>query len=177
MGQKAYHYAGNSNWAVQYALSRKQGLVPQRPLTTVEAIGFPRWASDSYLFAFLEKDPTSWRENTEFPKVWNFLMRMMDYQGIIDIWEFTLEPADSCFVLDWTHMEREREALNRKNMYRGTPYDDSQEDNDRIEQATRQYIGSRVPLSEYAGDFSLPELIVGNPIAQSRIEMIDQIYI
>lgn len=117
------------------------------------------------IFAFLEPEPQSWRQNSEFPLAWssvlNYVIRpsfALDYREAEGMWvpqdlvllSFEVQPDDNAYILDRAHVFREgvkpRERFNK-------------------------YFTSRVPVFDYDGSYSLPELVVWNIIDFDRLKL------
>jgi hypothetical protein len=149
----AYHYTSESIW--HFGALEKNGLTPYHDL-----------AGQKVIFAFMEPRPKSWRRNPEFPEVWRRLIQHV-YHGDFSIIQcrFDIIPSDSVFVIDWAHMERVREEMGRISVFTA-----SDQDHERVRQAKQRYLTSKTPLGNYRGGFSLPELIIANPIPASRIK-------
>ena len=157
----AHHYTSES--ILRLFNLERNGLVPYRRLEMLN----PDEQGDKFIFAFMEKRPSSWIKNSKFPGVWTHLMKHMSH-GDFSIYRcsFEVSPRDATFVVDWAHMERVRKEINKSNIFSA-----GKEDLERIKEANKRYIASKTPLSEYKGGFSLPELIIASPISGDRLKV------
>ncbi len=147
--------ASSSTYSKRDSLRRivrdQKRLLPTAPLATRTQStegSLPSWAFDSYVFGFLnDPSPREWKNNSEFPGIRLKLLRYVagDDKKLV-LLRFPLESGDEAFVVDRAWFERQ-----------------GQQD---------MYPLSRVPVSEYKGGYSLPEVIVSHPVELSRVEAI-----
>lgn len=170
----AYHYTSDSYWCFTQAgyFSDGKHLHPYRNLTAgIKEPGFPNWSYDNHIFAFLnESVPESWKNNTEFPDIWERIIRhVMHGDSILRLLKFEVTVEDEAHVIDWSHIERLRPELRRMRNFMA-----SEEDISKIKLAIPKYLQSRVPVTEYKGEHGLPELIIKNPISLERVKEIEE---
>ncbi len=170
----AYHYTSDSNWCFTQAGYFGDGkhLQPYRNITGgIKTHDFPNWAYDDYIFAFLnESIPESWKNNEEFPDIWERIMRHVAHADfLVRLLKFEVTTKDEVYIMDWSHMERVRPELTRMGNFMA-----SKDDISKIKLAIPKYLQSRVPVTEYNGEHNLPELIIKNPIPLERIEEIEE---
>ena len=173
---KGYHYTSGSDWARIKAFDSGQGLVPQKNLvpsffaTPVPHHDIPEWAYAPHLFAFLEHEPREWIDSNEFPKVWTLLMHAIDRTGMIEVYAFDVLDTDEAFVIDWAIMERHRRDLRAISHHNADPGQITA-----ANKALFHYAQSHVPVKEYDGNYTLPELIIKNEIPRERLTCVQSI--
>jgi len=122
----------------------------------------PEEAYDFVIQGLLEPEPESWTNNPEFPNLWAYLMNDIGLhdacdQGRLSL-SFTVLPTDKAYVVERAHVERafySPQASNRKVM----------------REAWGNYWESRVPVFDYQGGFSLPQLDIWSPIDMDRVHL------
>jgi hypothetical protein len=163
----AYHYTPSRNWRMAQTHRYGDGFL----LGHTNLVGgmdnhdFPDWAKKGYIFAFLnEPTPESWKNNTEFPYIWKKVMSHASKNSPeVSLLKFEITEEDDTFVMDWGCVERQTGELLL------LPLTPSKEYLARSKDTYLGYLQSRVPVSEYQGQHSLPELVIGNPISLDRI--------
>jgi hypothetical protein len=123
---------------------------------------FPSEASKRVIEGLLEPEPESWVNNPEFPLTWNYLLNDVCREDDVLLLGFELSPNDKAYVLERAHVERE---LYRPMKGLGMPTEDS------MKAAYKKYWESRVPVFEYTGRFSVPQLAIWSPIAFKRLNV------
>lgn len=173
----AYHYTSSSIWTFMEAgrFGPSDRLVPygrlDHNLLGDDALDF---AKEKYLFCFLDNlEPDSWKKNPEFPDVWTRIMQHIMHEDFMAMLaKFEVLPEDQSYVVDWAEMERVRPEMTAfSQTLRKVP-----EDWAKIVDASRKYVHTKVPLAEYKGDYSLPELIIANDIPLDRIGEPEEIF-
>jgi hypothetical protein len=167
----AYHYTSDSIWQMIQAgyFVSSDKLVPYKRLDSgVLRDRAPDFAKEKYLFAFLDyPEPELWKSNPEFPDLWRRIMEhIMHEDFLVRLLQFEVTPEDNAFVVDWAHMERVRDAMDRGMCIEHTG---NEKNIAVVMDATDKYIDSRVPLADYDGNFTLPELVIANPIPLERV--------
>jgi hypothetical protein len=158
-----YHYTN----PVDYRSMRggrsygKTGLLPIRRL--VPLFEGPRRLSDEAhdgtIQGLLEPEPTSWTKNPKFPKLWQYLMGDICRESEVMLLSFEILPTDAAFVLERAHMERE--------LYKPEGRSTKASKN----RAFSRYWRSRVPVSQYDGSYSVPQLTLWSTIAFERLRV------
>jgi len=133
----------------------------------------PDFAKEKYIHCFLdEPEPASWRKNPEFPGLWIKIMNHIlhdDFMAVLT--RFDVLPEDDAYVVDWANMERTRAEMKQLSIIRkreGPEWD-------KVKDATKRYVDSRVPLEEYKGSYSLPELVIASEVMLDRIRTSEDI--
>jgi hypothetical protein len=157
-----YHYARIDR------LSRKKPVEPLMPMSRLDGIFFEGTMGRKATFALPEPLPHSWINNQDFPTAWDALKK---YMGKM-LMEITLEPSDNVMVLDQALTYDDDETI---------PAPSDREAWARIEkehyEKEERYWNSRVPFEQYLADpsrFSLPEIIILNPIPRERARISNQ---
>jgi hypothetical protein len=162
---RGYHYTndeGFSNMRTGW-MYREKGLTPIRRFAHLGiGGGLPSEAHDGVIEALLEPEPASWKNNVEFPTLWSYLMGDVCRRKNTLLLSFELTPQDKAFVVDRAHIERQ---LYRLAKGQGEP---TKEDRDK---AYRAYWESRVPVFDYKGGYSVPQLTIWSPIAFERLHV------
>jgi len=122
-------------------------------------------SKDKWIYAFNEAEPREWTHNSNFPKIWSKVIKhVCHYDFALARLSWEILPEDETFVADWAHLERIRKEMKR-NQYGFADKKDKRE----ILKAKEKYVKSRILLKNYRGNYSLPELLIRNPIPLSRI--------
>ncbi len=151
--QRGTHiYSKENNGELQRTLFK--GLLSDRRVINYGIPHLPQEAYGGGIWGFLEEVPHNWINSSQFSHAYNRLLDHISGHNFIDIDETTivqleikLTPEDNPFVLDWAHIENI--CAN---------YLPIQE----IHQSWQNYWNSKVPLSDYNGSYSLPEVIIQN---------------
>lgn len=130
-------------------------------------------ARDGAVFGLLEPEPASWRDNQEFPLVWQSLM--WNVGRLLLAYEATDQIVDNSFVIDWSHMERmlggHRDTIAKKI--------DTPATHEERRAAEKLYWGSRIPLADYIdaptaiSGIALPEVITMCHVPFEALEIAD----
>lgn len=165
---KAYHYLSQSNWfgVKEGMFGRPNQLMPYRPLVQLEGKGIPKWAHEMYIFAFRDTPmPKEWTSNSEYPDIWDRIMEHVHHgDPVLTMVQIDIQRKDKAYVVDWAYMESVRDELRKFSMLISTD-----DDRDKIKQASVKYANSRVPAADYSGGYRLPELVIANNISLDRI--------
>jgi len=136
--------------------NRQHGFTPfdiyEEPLSCT--YNSPSWVQEEYVFCFLEPEPKTWKENKEFPNIWKELMEYLSRNGSISLLSFGIMKSDDAHIID-------RAWLERFNTY---PYEE-------YNTLWQQFLRSRVPVSKYKSDYSLPELIISKTVSPNRLRV------
>lgn len=139
------------------------GLIPiKRFVSLRDGESLPNEAYDSVIEGLLKPEPKSWLENPEFQHLWNFLMHDICKTNKVMLLSFQLKLQDKAYVVDRAHVERE---LYRESKGQGKPTRESKNE------VFRKYWESRVPVFEYNGSYSLPQLSIWTPIEFDRLKV------
>jgi len=136
------------------------GLIPGRRFVRLgDGNSLPREAYDGVIEGLLEPEPKSWLENPEFPHFWEYLMHDVCRENEVMLLSFELRLEDKAYVVDRAHVERElyRESKGRRKLVRG--------------KAFRKYWNSRIPVFEYEGGYSAPQLAIWSGITFNRLRV------
>ena len=138
------------------------------PMSRLDGIFFEGTMGRKATFALPEPLPHSWTNNQDFPTAWDALKK---YMGKM-LMEITLDPSDSVMVLDQALTYDDDETI---------PAPSDREAWARIDkehyEKEERYWNARVPLEQYLADpsrFSLPEIIILNPIPRERVRISSQ---
>ena len=139
------------------------GLIPSKRFIRLgDGNGLPDEAHDGVIEGLLEPEPKSWLENPEFPHFWNYLMHDICRDKEVVLLSFELNPEDKAYVVERAHVERE---LYRESKGQGKPTRET------TNEAFRKYWESRVPVFEYDGSYSAPQLTIWSGISFDRLKV------
>jgi len=161
-----YHYARIDRW------TDKSPVTHLMPMSSLDGILFDGTMGRKAIFALPEPTPRSWTDNRDFSShAWDDLKKYMGKMLV----EITLDPSDNVMVLDQAHTYK---------LYAGgdesIPPPASEEWTRlqaEIYAREERYWNSRVPFEQYLADpsrFSLPEIIILNPIPRERARISNQ---
>lgn len=159
-----FHYTTrNAYAAMRTGAVYRPGLLPiRRFVSPWEAKHLPIEAYNGAIQALLEPEPQSWTENPEFSHMWKRLMydiivKANEYtdNGTVLLLSFDVTPGDDAYVVEWAHRERH---LRKEN-----PTEEMSEN------SCRDYWESRVPILDYKGGYSVPEVVIWNPVEYERL--------
>ncbi|MFA5797107.1 MAG: hypothetical protein WC916_03680 [Candidatus Woesearchaeota archaeon] len=139
------------------------GLIPRRRFIRYgRGNGLPDEAHDGIIEGLLEPEPKSWLENSEFPYLWNNLMHDICRDKEVMLLSFELTPKDKAYVVDRAHVERElyRESKDKETSTEKT-----------MNKAVKKYWKSRVPVFEYDGSYTTPQLAIWSGIEFARLKI------
>lgn len=134
-----------------------RGLQPNRRLVPLglESALVPDEATSPHIFAMRELFPSSWLRNKQHPEIFDYLLR-----GILSkdspraknivILEVELTNEDNPLVVDYA------KVIGKQS----------------IDERYKNYWESRVPLKDYDGSYSLPEIIFKTPIPLERLKRV-----
>ena len=133
------------------------GLIPHRRFIKISgrSRGLPDEANGGVIEGLLEPEPKSWLENPEFPNLWGHLMHDICREKNIILLSFQLNRDDKAYVVERAHAERELYGPSKKDMSQGF----------------KKYWESRVPVFEYDGSYSLPQLAIWSGIEFDRLKV------
>lgn len=139
------------------------GLIPSRRFIKLgDGKGLPNEAHDGVIEGLLEPEPRSWLENSEFPNFWRYLMHDICREKEIVLLSFEIKPEDKAYVVERAHVERElyRESKGLEKPTRKT-----------LNDAFKKYWESKVPVFEYDGSYSAPQLAIWSGIEFDRLKV------
>ena len=139
------------------------GLIPRKRFIRLgKGDGVPDEAYTSVIEGLLEPEPKSWLDNPEFPHFWNFLMHDICRESEVMLLSFQLKPEDKAYIVDRAHVERElyREAKSNGKSTRKS-----------MNEAFKKYWESRVPVFDYDGSYSAPQLTLWSGIEIDRLKV------
>ncbi|MDP3733755.1 MAG: hypothetical protein Q8R37_00870 [Nanoarchaeota archaeon] len=160
-----YHYSNPQAYkSMQDGTNyRKVGLIPIKRFIRLDyGFGLPDEAHDGVVEGLLEPEPKSWTENPEFPYLWRSLIHDICKESEIMLLSFELKQEDKAYIVERAHIDRElyREA---KNQGRST--------SELMKKAFKQYWESRIPVFEYDGSYSIPQLSIWSKIEFNRLKV------
>ena len=169
----AYHYSNPEAYrsmrakgvegAITFGFDNFTGLIPLRRFVYYgNGKGLPEEAHNGVIEGLLEPEPRSWLENQEFPNLWSHLMHDVCREKEVMLLSFELKPKDKAYVVERAHVERE---LYRESKGKGKSTGKTSD------KAFRKYWESRVPVFEYDGSYSLPQLAIWSGIPASRLKI------
>ena len=161
----AYHYTNEEvlNSINNGTMYGKLGLIPiKRFISLGKGHNLPDEAFDGVVQALLEPEPKSWTENSEFPRLWGYLMHDICRRDKVILLSFEIMPQDKAYVVERAYIEQE--------LYRefktGKAPTNRQNDN-----AYLKYWNSRVLVFQYRGNYKLPQLAIWTTITCDRIKI------
>ena len=122
----------------------------------------PDVAHAGVIEALLEPEPRSWLANPEFPNLWYYLMSDICRREEVILLSFKLKPEDDAYVVERAHVERE---LYRESKGQGKPTKQT------TNEAYKKYWESRVPVFDYNGSYSTPQLAIWSGIPLERLTL------
>ncbi len=157
----AYHYTNDLHFyqgimhGVDYG---RKGLLPIGRFINFDVPRLPAKAYEGVTVCLSEPRPKSWVENTEFPYAWAGLMFHIRKARNVMLLSFDLLPTDKAYVVEKAHIERIKSPGRNLTERVRIP-------------AHKKYWESRVPVKRYKGNYSLPELIIFNPVELERLRI------
>jgi len=145
-----------------YGYDHFKGLIPRNVFIKGKRNGLPDQAYDNVIEGLLEPEPQLWLENPEFPFLWGSLMHDICRKEETMLLSFALEPKDQAYVVERAHVERE---LYREAKGQGKPTRESRDE------AFKKYWESRVPVFDYDGGYSVPQLTLWSGIEFERLNV------
>jgi hypothetical protein len=138
-----------------------RGLCPIRRFIK-ESNNLPDEAFKGTIQGLLEPEPESWLNNPEFPALWLYLMHDICLENNVMLLSFQILPTDKAYIVERAHIERE---LYRE-MREGRTSTNKEK-----ERAYLKYWKSRVPVFEYKGNYSVPQLTIWSKIEFDRLNI------
>ncbi len=159
-----YHYTNPQAYRLMETgrIYDKTGLIPIHRFIKEQVNGIPYEATDEAVTeGFLEPEPRSWLENPKFPNLWKDLMRGICRESETMLLSFEIKPEDKAYVVERAHVGGGfyREAKGRK------PTKES------MNKAFWRYWESRVPVFDYKGGYSAPQLAIWSTIEFDRLKV------
>ncbi len=149
-----------------------RGLWPSRRLV-IQGSGselVPYEATQPALFGLPEEKPLSWIQYQDCANVFDYLMGCCagrsDDEGRRDLVLLRVDviPEDNPFVVDYLHIRHLARDFEAES--------DSKRKQAILAEGNKKYWDSRVPLADYHGHFTLPEIVIWTPIPQERIHFV-----
>jgi hypothetical protein len=170
---KGYHYTNSRAYRsmqtngvdgyITFGFEDFAGLIPgHRFVRYGEGNGLPEEAYKGVIEGLLEPEPRSWTDNPEFPNFWRILMHDICRDKDVVLLRFELKPEDKAYVVERAHIERE---LYRESKGLGKPTRET------TNEAFRKYWQSRVPVFDYDGSYSTPQLAIWSGISFERLQV------
>jgi len=185
-----YHYTniegwngirnGHSGYMIKHPITGKlvesetvKGwMLPHRRVVPegIEASQIDNQATSAAIFGLTEPTPKSWinyKEECEF-SLWDYLLSCCRKgKDMAFLLKIKLAEEDNPLVLDYSHIRKTSKDLQT---LKGTDRYKT-----RLAEGHRDYWNSRVKLSDYQGNFTLPEVVIFNPIPLERISFVKKI--
>ncbi len=158
---EAYYYTNEKAYRSMLTGSEygKAGLLPiPRFIPLNKGGNLPEEAYVGVVHALLEPEPRSWLRNADVPNVWTWLMGGVCREESVVLLSFDIKPGDGAFVVDRVHVQKMLIQWTRPTKAE-------------MNEAYRRYWESRVPILEYAGGYSMPEVVIQSRIAPSRLRV------
>ncbi len=184
-----YHFTNRSGWKgvqggnpdyVYYHPQTKRyvdgeqirGLWPSRRLIAQgsESKLVPVEATEPAVFGLFEEKPLSWIQYYDCINVFDYLMSCCagrsDEEGRRDLvlLKIDLNSEYNPFVVDYVHIRHLARDF--------TAESDPNRKQTILAEGNKKYWESRVPLADYHGNFTLPEIVVGTPIPQDKVHFV-----
>lgn len=163
--EEAYHSMQNKGieGCTTFYFDDFSGLIPSRRfLQFGRGINLPDEVHEGVIEGLLESEPKSWIRNLEFPNFWRYLMHDICRRKKVVLLSFELSPKDKAYVVERAYMERE---LYRESKGFGIST------NKTMNEASKKYWESRVPVFEYKGNYSAPQLAIWSGIEFNRLKV------
>lgn len=168
-----YHYTNPDNYIAMKTGSDYTSIETGKPCKGLHPMhrfvrygwtrGLPDDAHSGVIEGLLEPEPKEWTDNPEFPGLWRYLLHDLCRRNEIVLLKFDILPSDQAYVVDRSHVEHElyREA---KGLGKSTI--------NTMTEACRKYYDSRVPVFDYSGEYSVPQLAIWSAIDFERLEVV-----
>lgn len=147
-----------------------RGLWPSRRLIAhgVESRLVPSEATQPAVFGLPEEQPESWVKYEDCINVFDYLMSCCsgcsEGKKPLVLLRVDLQPEDKPLVVDYLHIRNLARAFN-----------DEQDLCKKMKisaEGNKNYWESRVPLADYKGGFTLPEIVVFAPLPLERVHFV-----
>ena len=149
-----------------------RGLWPSRRLI-IQGVGselVPFEATEPAVFGLPEEKQQSWIQYRDCVNIFDYLMSCCagryDEEGRRDLvlLRVDLKPEDNPFVVDYLHIRH----LARDYTAESEP----KRKQAILSEGNKRYWESRVPLADYKGNFTLPEIVIWTPMPQDRVHFV-----
>jgi len=162
-----YHYTTPGAYESMGAKGGFAGLIPKREfIQPSDSKGLPDEAYQNVIEGLLEPMPRSWIQNPEFPEPlcspWWYLIHDVGMIDGVMLLSFELKPTDRAYVVERAHVERE---LYRESLSKGKSTEKTRGG------AFKEFWESRVPVFEYDGSYSMPQLAIWSKIGYNRLRV------
>ena len=149
-----------------------RGLWPSRRLipSGLESALVPFEATNPAVFGFPEENPNSWVEYQDCVNIFDHLMSCCagrsEKEGRRDLvlLRVDLKPEDNPFVVDCLHLRQLARDFNAES--------DPKRKQTIVKEGNKRYWESRVPLADYQGNFTLPEIVIWTAVPQDRVHFV-----
>ena len=149
--------------SITFCFDNFAGLIPRKRFIRLgNGNGLPDEAYDGVIEGLLKPEPESWLENPEFPNLWRYLMGDICRENEVMLLSFELKPKDRAYVVERAHVER---GLYIKSKGQRKPTRET------MNEAFKKYWESRVPVFEYDGSYSVPQLSIWSGIEFDRLNV------
>jgi len=156
-----YHYTNDRAFDTMKDVGK---LSPRNHIFCRTIEGLPEKAYAPVICGLLNPVPDEWFHNEQCPETWRLLynhLTFRDHFSEIFLLGFSSNGLDDAHVFERLHLEKNRKLLEDHKMTweEHTPY-------------CKDYLNSAVPILEYSGGFSLPEVIIFSPIEFNRLNVV-----
>ncbi|MBD3354490.1 hypothetical protein GF361_00715 [Candidatus Woesearchaeota archaeon] len=163
MFKTAYHYIDSMDWK---KVKSSKYLDPDK-------------TEEGYIFCFPDsRRPKEWVENEKFKNAFSDLLKYESGNSPLLCLEIPIEKNDEVYVRDWKYLEIDNDISNK--MENDFPYFLMFTATLPVQilmslRRNKKFKKSVVPLEEYNGNYSLPEIMFANKIKTSRVKNIEEI--
>lgn len=181
-GHKFYHYTPVDLYLDMQSFCAKEnghgGLVGSRSFGG-HYRGLEEEAHEKGSFGLMEPVPLSWISNSEIPDAWIRLVEHVagnsEYlqfsTGDVALISFNVLPEDRVYVIEGAEILRYTSRFGNARTAQDLGITIEGSGVETIAEAYRRYFESRVPMFDYKGGYSLPELFVPSFIEVSRLTL------
>jgi len=162
---KAYHsmQTNGIDGVITLNFDNFAGLIPRKRFIKLGyGNGLPDEAHDGIIEGLLEPEPKSWLKNPEFPNFFGRLMGNICRKEKVILLSFELKPKDRAYVVERAHVER---RLYKESKCQGKSTKETRNE------SFKKYWESRVPVFEYDGSYSAPQLAIWSGIEFDRLKV------